>query len=123
MADNINTRCVLIEIYNNLDKDSFRCLCYLAKDIIKNRKLKDLGGSLDLFSALKEKGVINIASQDFSLLEEMFGLMRRNDIVSLLTRCKQDNNTTERREIMTDKRFVNIVNIGRNKIFHVYFYR
>ncbi|XP_048769781.1 caspase-3-like isoform X2 [Ostrea edulis] len=112
MSDNINRRCILQEIHDKMSHDDFRCLSYLSKDVIKNRKRMELRSSLDLFLALEEKTAINCTSQNFSLLEEMFRLMGRKDVISVLTRCKQDAVQAEKTKTsMTDKRIL-LFNIG-----------
>ncbi|XP_062607236.1 caspase-8-like [Saccostrea cucullata] len=111
MDECADIRRILTEIWERMDEEDFRRLSFLTKDVICNRKRKELKNSLGLFIALEEGMVIHIKSGDLSFLEEAFSLMQRNDIVRILNEQKRDRNhlsmataDTSNRNLLLEKR-------------------
>lgn len=82
-----SSRCVLIEIHDEMDKDDIKVLSYLTKDFIPNRERKKIDTALDLFTALEKKGMISCCKGKelrVEFLIDCFTVMGRMDLVSIL---------------------------------------
>lgn len=84
----------LLEVHDKMDSGDYRILHFLAKDNVKKKRGKENRNSLVFFEDLEKKGVIKCGAKgerDLGFLKQVFHLMGRQDLVSVLVRDGEES--------------------------------